>query len=66
MTTKWNLINLDLVSHHDKLSSEREEGKEGKLFFKDAFSPPTPTPPSSQVEKAKGRMGSDSGPAPVE
>lgn len=31
MTTKWNLINLDLVPPPDKFSAE-EEG-EGKLFF---------------------------------
>lgn len=38
MTTKWNLINLDLVPPPDKFSAE-EEG-EGKLFFRDVFSPP--------------------------
>lgn len=69
MTTKWNLINLDLVPPPDKFSAE-EEG-EGKLFFRDVFSstslpPPTTTLLSSQVEKAKGRMGSDNAPAPVE
>lgn len=40
MTTKWNLINLDLVPPPDKLSAE-EEGEE-KLFFRDVFSPPLP------------------------
>ncbi len=40
MTTKWNLINLDLVPPPDKFSAE-EEG-EGKLFFRDVFSPPFP------------------------
>lgn len=32
MTTKWNLINLDLVPSLDKFSAEGEEG-EGKLFL---------------------------------
>lgn len=67
MTTKWNLINLDLVPPSDKFSAE-EEG-EGKLFFGDVFRPPLPFPTiplSFQVEKAKGRMGSDNAPAPVE
>lgn len=40
MTTKWNLINLDLVPPPDKFSAE-EEGK-GKLFFRDVSSPPFP------------------------
>lgn len=67
MTTKWNLINLDLVPPPDKFSAGEEE--EGKLFFRDVFRPPLPYPTiplSSQVEKAKGRMGSDNAPAPVE
>ena len=73
MTTKWNLINPDLVPPSDKFSAEEEE--EGKLFFWDVFSSPSPSLPSllflpfcfsSQVEKAKGRMGSDNAPAPVE
>lgn len=37
MTTKWNLINLDLVPLPDKFSAE-EEG-EGKLFFRNVFGP---------------------------
>lgn len=44
MTTKWNLINLDLVPPPDKFSAEEEEG-EGKLFFMDVFSLAPPLGP---------------------
>lgn len=78
MTTKWNLINLDLVPLLDKFSAEEEEGK---LFLGMCSAPPHPPRPLAslstaptlhsirlfaQVEKAKGRMGSDNATAPVE
>lgn len=70
MTTKWNLINLDLVPSLDKFSGEEEEGKGNCFFFLEMCSPspcPFPTIPlPSQVEKATGCMGSDNAAAPVE
>lgn len=68
MTTKWNLINLDLVPSLDKFSAEEEEGK-GNCFFRDVFTQPLSLPTillPSQVEKATGCMGSDHAAAPVE
>lgn len=50
MTTKWNLINPDLVPSSDKFSAEEEE--EGKLFFWDVFSSPPPFPPFSSYHSA--------------
>lgn len=56
MTIKWNLINLDMVPHRDKLSSETEEGEEGKLFFRDAIPPYTqaPFPPRLKRQRTYG------------
>jgi len=39
MTTKWNLIHLDLVPPSDKYS---EEEGDGKLFFWEVFGPHLP------------------------
>lgn len=72
MTTKWNLIHLDLVPFLDKFSAGGEE-EEGKLFlfgfFRDVLAQPLslPTvPPPPWVEKAMGCMDSDNAAAPVE
>lgn len=69
MTTKWNLINPDVVSASDQFGAKEEEGK---LFLGDVFTSPASLRRSSpyrfplRSERRKGRMGSDNAPAPVE
>lgn len=71
MTTKWDLINLDFAPPLLTNSAQKKKRK-GNCFWGMRFppspaSPPFPTIPlSTRVEKAKGRMGSDNAPAPVE
>lgn len=67
MTTKWNLINLNLVLLSDKFTAGG-----GGIVFRIVFNPqPATLPPFYffslfYVEKAKGRMHSDNTPAPAE